>query len=524
MANPVPAAPTPSGFANFEIKDYLEILRRRRVPVILCAVGFFAFSIVFSLRQANYYRSETLIMVDPQQVPSNYVQSTVNMSIQDRLSTIQEQVMSSSRLQHIIDSLGLYPNLKGKKTQQEIIQVMRKATTVELVNPGEHRLSSFRIAFQASDPKTAAKVANELASQFIDENLRARLDQFNGAADFLESELRSTKEQLEQKEQELQKIKVQNVMDLPESRQYHMEALNNLRAQMRTAQDRIGRAQQQKLMLQQYAPTVDLDASSYGPAVSPIEAQIQKSEGQLSELRARYGPDHPDVRKVESDLKKLRAQEAAEKKQQASLAAPKPPPITPARARNPVLEAENQKLDQEIKEQTDLVNQLQEQINFHTQKLEHGPVFEEKIADLMRDYDNLRAHYSSLVDKKLSAEMARELEGRQQGERFVVLDPAVPAQTPAGPNRIIMSVGGLMLGTLAGFGLILVLEFSDESVRTEREAASLIGEPVLVSVPPVYNKSELYKHRLRLAGAFIGTFAGSVVLGYVVSLLGISLH
>lgn len=509
------------GIGDLELRDYLAVIRRRKVPVVLCALGFLVFGVVVAARLPNFYRSETLIMVDPQQVPSNYVQSTVSSSIQDRLSTIQEQVMSATHLQHIIDTLGLYAESRGKRPQQEIIAAMRKATTVEVVGAAEHRLSAFRIAFQSKDPQTAAKVANELATEFIDENLRARLAQFNGAADFLDSEMRETRTQLEAKEQELQRLKIQNVTDLPESRQYHLEALNNLRGQLRAAQDRVSRAREQKMMLQQYAPAVDLDSGNDSVSLSPFQSRIQKLEGQLSELRSRYGSDHPDVRKAEAELAKLRVQEAAEKQQEGSVVKPEVAPITPARAKNPVLQAQGEKLDQEIKEQTELQKQLEEQINAHTDKLEHGPVFEQRISALMRDYDNLRGHYSSLVDKKLSAEMAKELEGRQQGERFVILDAAPVPQSPAGPNRILIGAGALLLGIVAGVALALGMEFNDESVRSEHEAATILGKIVLVSVPRVYSREEQRMRRLRLTAAFLGTAASAVILAFAVSMLGI---
>ncbi len=524
MKNETPVQSSPvRGVGDLELRDYLAILRRRKVPMLLCVLGVFSFTLVFAARLQDFYRSETLIMVDPQQVPSNYVQSTVSTSIQDRLSTIQEQVLSATHLEHIVIKLGLYSDLHGKRSQQQIIATMRKAITVEFVHPSERVLSSFRIGFQSKDPQTASKVANELAAEFINENLRARLQQFDGAAAFLESELGETKSQLEAKEQELQQIRIQNVTDLPESRQYHLETITNLRVQLRAAQERVTRAQEQKALLQQYTPTVDLDSESYSSSASPFQSQIQKLEGQLSELRARYGTGHPDVRKVESELAGLREQEATEKKQPDATVVPKPAPITPTHAKNPVLQVQEERLDQEIRDQTDLQRQYQDQINAHTAKLEQGPVFEQRISSLMRDYDSLRVHYQDLLNKKLSADMARELEGRQQGERFVILDSAPVPQSPAGPNRLLICAGGLILGMLAGGGLILVMEFNDESVRSEREAGSLLGKTVLAGVPRIYGLEELRKMRLKLTGAFIGTVASGIILGYVVSMIGLGL-
>src|SRR5216683_3850824 len=158
VANQTPVPSRSSrGLGDLEPRDYLAIVRRRKLPVMLCTLGFFAFSSMLAIRLPNFYRSETLIMVDPQQVPSAYVQSTVTTTIQDRLATIQEQVLSATHLQQIVNTLGLYSELQGKHSQQEIIARMRKATTVEVVNAGEGRMSSFRIAFQSQDPQTASK-------------------------------------------------------------------------------------------------------------------------------------------------------------------------------------------------------------------------------------------------------------------------------------------------------------------------------------------------------------------------------
>jgi len=456
-------------------------------------------------------------MVDPQQVPNTVVASPVTASVLDRLSTIQQQVMSPSRLTKVIDSQGLYTDLRGKVSDQELVRKMQKATTIEVVNSNGKAMGTFRIAFQDHNPKVAANVANELADQFIDENLRARAGQFEGTSDFLNSELQDTKRQLEEKETEMGRIKSTYIMELPESKQFHMEELSTLRAQLRQNQDRISYDQQQKLVLQAMLstsnPAVDVDSDNSDNA-SPLQTQIQKVEGQLSELRTHYGPDYPDVRKLQIELDRLKAKKAVEDKDNPTTTA-----IAPTRksVKNPVIEAQMQKLDDEIATETKRQPQLQEQIDFHSSKLEREPIFEQQMTGLSRDYDSLRAHYNSLLDKKLNAEMATQLDSKQEGERFVVLDKAQVPDSPAGPNRGLLMTVGLVLGLLVGFGLAMAAEMSDESVRNEREAESIIGKGVLAGIPRIFTRQQRTLNHLRTAAALAITVVAASGLGYLLS-------
>jgi succinoglycan biosynthesis transport protein ExoP len=500
-----------------EFHHYLNIIRRRKAVVALVTIGFFCCAAVIAHRLPDVFRSQTVILVDAQQVPSTYVQSTVSTSLQDRLSTIQQQVMSPTRLKSMIEKNGLFPELRSKVGEDELILKIQKSTSVDVAG----HFSSFRIAYQGDSPKEVSEIANELADTFITENMAARQEQFSGTAEFLDNELQETKSQLEAKEQQLQAIKSNNVMDLPESKQFHLEALNNLRTQLAASEDRVRQAKQDKIMLESMmnttAPTVEVDGG--GGAISAHSStQIEKLESHLAELRAQYGPNFPDVRKAQADLDRLKKKESAKKTQTPVVVSDEPIVQTGSR-RNPVLEAQIQKLDQEIQDQTNLQGPLQQQIDFHVSKLERVPIFEQQIAGLMRDYDSLRSHYQNLLDKKLSAQMASELESRQKGERFVILDRAPIPDRPAGPNRLLIACAGLMLGLVGGAGLAIAIEMMDLSVRSEHEAAELLGMPVLAGIPQMYTALEVRSRRIRFAVALLVTASLSCGLGILISVV-----
>ena len=188
----------------------------------------------------------------------------------------------------------------------------------------------------------------------------------------------------------------------------------------------------------------------------------------MKEMLVRYGPNYLDVRKLRNEINQLKVKAESEK----SADAPDHQADTPAPQKgNPDVEAEVNKLDQDIEDQTKGQAKLQKQIQSQDGKLQLVAAFEEQIAELTRDYDSLRTHYSQLQEKELSARMAGELETRSAGERFKIVDAAVPPESPYGPKRTIMMIGGVLLGLLCGIGGALLVEISDGSVRHERAPA-----------------------------------------------------
>jgi protein tyrosine kinase modulator len=499
---------------GFQLREYWNLACRRKWWIIISTTALFVATTVFSLRIPSFYRSETVILVDPQKVPDSYVQSTLSGGATDRLTTLRQLATSPTRLKGLIDRLGLYPELAQSRDPDRAIATMQANTHIDVADYGGQRPSAFKIAFTAADPRVAAVVANELAAMIIQDNLKSREQAVSGAEEFLDEELRDTKKQLEGKEAEVQQIKTQYILDLPESKQFHLESLNSLRNQLTASQDRVNQDKQQIIYLQSTAngaapPTVDLDSGG-SSSMSPYQTNIQKEETRLAELQARYGPQFPDVRKLQKTIADLKIKAAEDAQNQPVQAPADQVKLTQSALRhNPVIEAQITKLEQEIDEGTKRQAALEPQIASHISALEREPIFEQQISGFMRDYDTLRAHYNSLLDKKMSAEMALALETRQQGERFVVLDPAPVPYRPTGPNRPLFALAGLLGGFLGGFGLAVIIEMSDESVRSEREAAQILNAPVLVAVPCIYSPRE------RFQGYVLG--ATSIALTVVVS-------
>lgn len=512
--------------ASQDFKAYVEIARRHSLLIFLSVLGVTLAATVCAWRMPDMYKAQTVVLVDPQQVPDKYVPTTVTANIADRLTTLEQQVLSPTRLKKLIEAQHLYPDPAGK-TEEAVIKAVQKSITVEVANPGGPKMGAFTITFSSRKRELVAPMANQIAQMFIQENQNARVVQTEGTRDFIESQLNETKRQLDEKEAQLRSIKTRNFLDLPESKPYHMEALANLRGQIQAIDDKISQDQREKAILQSVlasgnaaAPTIDVEGDPGAPAGSPYQAQVRRLETKLAELRTRYGPNHPDVRKTQDELNRVKAEAAADAQNPSSQIDQKPAIQSGTIKRhNPVVEAQIEKLNEEIAEQEKQLGPLQDKVVFHTSKLEQIPVFEEQITGLQRDYDILKTQYTHMLDNKLAADMSNALEVHEKGERFVVLDKAVTPGNPSSPNRLLISLAGVVGGLMAGLALAALVEMNDESVRTESEAAKITGKPVLSGIPEIISPRERRAQRWRAVGLFFATAAGSLAAGFVLSVV-----
>jgi capsule polysaccharide export protein KpsE/RkpR len=244
-----------------------------------------------------------------------------------------------------------------------------------------------------------------------------------------------------------------------------------------------------------------------GAGTSPYQSQVENLQTKLNTLRSRYGPAHPDVRRLEAQLQQLKAKIVPAPDNSATAS-----PVA-RQSHNPVVEAQLEKLDEDIAKKKASAAKVQNDIDFHISKIQREPIFWEKTAGVTRDYDTLRARYTSLLDKKLAADTASAMESRQKSERFVILDPAQVPEKPYSPNRPLLFLGGLIGGVLIGIGVVVVMEIMDESVRDGRQAERILGKPVLTGIPEILTSQQQWNGRVRLCAASLTTVVTAVILG-----------
>lgn len=506
-------------------EHYLRLIWHRKWLVLLVFILVSGTTAYVAWRMPNIYTSETVILVDPQKVPENYVKPTVTGDVRNRLGTLSQQILSATRLQKIIETLNLYPDERREMAREDVLSRMRKDISVNVLSEfaGGQDLQAFRVGYSGSDPKLVAQVANELAALFIEENLKAREQQATGTAEFLGNQLEETRKTLEAQENKLRDFKLRHIGEMPEQQQATLQILGQLQAQLQVENDALSRAEQQRsylqsmLATQSIAPVVDMDnaeprrkaAATQSRGRSPADV----ARARLASLRQRYSDEHPEIRKL---LRQIEDYEAEAAKQE-----PEPEPAEqvaeaepvkrtvpmPGRVSNPVLESQLRAVDAEIAKHKEEKQRLGKLVGGYQSKLEAIPVREQEMTNLVRDYEISKDHYKKLLENQMSAQTATQLEIRQKGERFTILDPAQPAERPSRPNRMLINGVGSVAGLVLGLFLALATEFLGMSITSPDQITAIAGVAVLEVIPVIQTRVEQGIRRRRLIFA-----AGSSVM------------
>lgn len=492
--------------SDLELKDYWAMVVRRRWWLMgpLFMLGWLGFAVAHWW--PYLYRSDALVLVEQQKVPEQYVTPNVVSDLQDRLESMKQQILSRTRLQRLIEQFNLYSRERAHMVMEDVVNQMREDIRIEALQargrPGE--LTAFRISYAAKNPRVAQQVNNELTSLFIEENLQARTQESVGTTAFLENQLEQARKDLAEQEQRQREYKLRYLGQLPEQQQSNLQILSSLEAQLHAAADSLARAEQQRIYLEstrdEYrAMQQSLGAKVGSEHISPLataEAALSDLRKQLKDLEGTYTPQHPDILKLKEKISQwetLRQQLSAEpassqKKADQASGQKKDEAHAAAAAATPdpaLIEVESRlkAVALEIQDGQKEVDALRTRIGEFQSRLNLTPVREQQLAEVTRAYDNSRQYYQSLLQKKLQSELATNLEKRQQGEQFRILDPASLPEKPDDPSPLEIILIGWGLGACVGIGLTAFHEFRDEVVRSEKDIKASSGLPILVRIP-----------------------------------------
>jgi polysaccharide chain length determinant protein (PEP-CTERM system associated) len=471
--------------------DYLAMLRRHWVLILVCTLvgGPLAYGV--SRLLPVKYKSQTLVLVEQQSVPTDYVKSIDTSDISQRLSSMQQQILSRSRLEPIIRQYGLYATDVDKASMEALVGRLQKAIEVTPVAPmAETRareLPGFNVAVTMDNARTAQQVCTAVTSMFIEENLKSRQQHSEQTTQFLSTQLVDAKAALDDQDAKLAAFKSQHINSLPDEEQTNLNLLTGLTSQLDAATQALARGQQDKSfaesMLTQQEAAWQSSQTGHNPAT--LEQQLIALQTQLASLQARYTDDYPDVIKAKADISALQKKMAESNSQEAAQASPngvknsiEPPQIQQLRA-------QVHNYDQVIAEKTKEQEQIKQQIRLYQDRIQSSPAVEQQYKEVTRGYQTALDSYNDLLKKRQESSMATQLEHDQQGEQFRVLDPANLPDTPSFPNRPLFALGGLGGGLALGLGLAFFIEMKDSSFKNERDVEVALQLPVLAMIPAI---------------------------------------
>jgi succinoglycan biosynthesis transport protein ExoP len=488
--------------ASRSLPDYWAITVRRRWAILLPLFVCWAIAWGGSWLIPPTYKSEALILVEQQKVPEQYVVPNVTVNLQDRLQSMTQQILSRTRLQATIDRFHLYQSRRSLVPAGDSVEQMRKDIKIELVDsaarPGQ--LTAFKIDYSASSPQLAQQVNTELTSLFIEENLKLQQQLSESTTAFLQSQLAEARTKLEEQESKVRAFKAKHFGDLPSQAETNVQILIGLQNQLLSTQRDLDGAKQQKLYLeslqQQYQTAQANMGTENSAATSPqaLAKELMDLRRQLEDARSRLTEDHPDVIALRNKIAKT---EKLKKDLEAEIASHPETgkgtnPVDPGVAAEvqhgsttPMMQVQSQlkAINLEIENYQQHAKELEAQISSYRARLNLTPQTEQELADVSRGYEESKTNYNSLLQKQNQSQLATSLEQRQQGEQFRILDPPSLPSRPSAPNRLILSLGGLMAGAALGLGLAALLEMTNVLVRQEKDLEGLLPTRVLVGIP-----------------------------------------
>jgi polysaccharide chain length determinant protein (PEP-CTERM system associated) len=510
---------------QYSPEEITRVLLKGKWLILIPLILGIAAAIPISKRIPERFRSETLIMVVPQQIPDSYVTPVISSTIAERLPSIHEQILSRSRLELIIRDLDPYKKERERAViMEDIVQRMRSDIGVKLEGK-----ESFRVSYVNLDPKIAQSVTQRLASLFIEENLRDRERVAEGTNRFLESQLEDAKRRLLDQEKKLEEYRRRYTGQLPTQLQANLQSIQNAQMQLQSVEESMNRARERRLLIEgqiadvQSRPIVFAQpgtASSTEPALLTTAQQLDAAKIRLAQFQQRYTTEHPDIRALQRAIEQLEAKLQEELR--------KPADAGPTKALSAAdvardsrlrdLQSQLQVIDHQLSSSQAEKTRLKQVIADTQTNVDAVPTRESELVELTRDYGALQKSYSDLLTKREQSKLATDLERRQVGEQFKILDPASHPERPYNQlQRLALSFSGAIAGVMLGLVAIAIGEYRDSSLKTEEDVRRLLQLPVLALVPQMTSDRERRGQRRRRGLLGIATIV--VLLGSAAAVL-----
>jgi polysaccharide chain length determinant protein (PEP-CTERM system associated) len=491
-----------SGSAMEMIKSIWD--RRKWLALIVFLVPFVgAVAVIMFL--PTLHRSTATILVDRQQVPESMVRPTVTSALETRLHTINQEILSRSRLEILINQFNLYADLRRRAPLEQAIERMRRdirleAKSIEQKEDRKGATIAFTLSYEGRDPQTVARVTNTLASAFIEENLKARERQAAGTASFLKAQLGEVKKRLDEQEVLVSRFKKRHMGELPQQTDANLNTIERLITQVRFNGDQQTRVQERRESLaKQFTDAASLEPGATGPEANA--QRLARLNQDLRTLRGSYSDLYPDIVRLKAEITALE-REMAEPREKENEKKSATPVLSPQLMRVKQAQAD---ADGELNALRSEEKRLRAALATYIGRVENAPQREQELRELSRDYEATQNHYASLLRRHEEAQLAENMEQRQKGEQFRVIEPAVASAEGTAPNRLRLFLVALGACAALALGAVLVAEQINASFHSVDDLRALTTVPVLLSIPLIVTPEDTARRtrRMRLATAAV---------------------
>lgn len=547
--------------AGRSFADYLAILKRRGRLMMLTMGGLLLVAIVVALALPPVFRSTATILIQEQEIPQELVRSTVTSFADERIQVISQQVMTRSVLLDLVNRYSLYEGVRQRETSEELLDRMRGDIKLSPISADvtDRRTGSqtkatiaFTLAYMSESASDAQKIANELTTLFLNENVKNRQQKAAETASFLDEELARLNVHISEVEKKLADFKERNHGRLPELTAINLQSRERTEGDLQRTERDIQSLEERKILLEgqlaQVKPRTPVVAGATGLVVLEPEERLKAARTQLASAIGLYSEDHPDVKNLRREIKSLetetgddgRADDRQQKidelegriatlREKYSDAHPDvvalrrtlaslrdeverhPARKDAAKPDNPVYISTQTQIDStnaEIASTRALQRELRAKLADVEDKLVATPEVEREYLELTRDQDSSRLRFRELREKQMQAQVAEQLERDRKAERFTLIDPPIYPEKPFSPNRIAIVLIGAVIALLGGIAAVGFSEANDHTVRNPDDMVRALRAPVLALIPMRASAAALRRRSLRrrtlVAGALIG--------------------
>jgi uncharacterized protein involved in exopolysaccharide biosynthesis len=552
----------------------LAYWRRRRTFLIVASIAGLA-SMSLALLLPATYRSTATILIEQQEIPQELVRSVITSFADQRVQVISQRVMTTQNLLALIDRYDLYPVIRQKEPREVLLDKMRsdigmRMISADVIDPRSGRPTqatiAFSVSYQSRSPELALKVANDLTSLYLNENLTSRTQLSEQTRSFFSEEAARQAAHIAELDKNLSAFKERHRNDLPELVQLNMQTMERTELELHDAETRLGALDAQRVLLEaqlaQINPTSQV-FSDTGQRVMGPEDRLKALKSELASYKARFAPGHPDIVATEREVQGLekevksaddtgdRLRELDEAKAQLARAREKDSADHPdvVRLQHTVDSLESAVKDAEtvgkrreatthsdnpvyiqVKGQLDALavdrdsarkrrDELRAKFDDYERRVAKSPEIERQFHAMSRELETAQLQYHEILAKQTEAQVSENLESERKGERFTMIEPPQIPEKPISPNRSLIVIMGLFLSVALGLAAAAGHESFDASVRGPNDIRQLLQVPALASIPVIVTSEDRARRKRMVRYSWAGGVTALIVAAVTVHLL-----